>query len=150
MRNAAGVPLNKIVVGKPVVAGDGSELLSGSTLSSFVSLAGKSGRFIPNLSLSAPPSSPSPLLSSLSFADCCLVVHGGLGWNGGVMGWCWHDAPTNSRWISSIYYPFSPPTLQRSSLKGILPLSPPSSLLPPPSSPSPSCPLCLTYGCRNE
>lgn len=65
----AGVPLSKIVVGKPVTTADASNGWDGgSSLASFFSQAKSE-----------------------------------LGWNAGVMGWVWNDAPTCTSWIQAIY-----------------------------------------------
>lgn len=65
---AGGIPLNKIVVGKPVNSADGNEWISAATFRTFVTQAKTN-----------------------------------LGWNGGVMGWQWHDQTTNTNWIRTIY-----------------------------------------------
>eukprot|EP00026_Physarum_polycephalum_P009330 Phypoly_transcript_09449.p1 GENE.Phypoly_transcript_09449~~Phypoly_transcript_09449.p1 ORF type:complete len:268 (+),score=58.02 Phypoly_transcript_09449:573-1376(+) len=62
-----GVPINKLVVGKPVNSNDGNGYVAPSTLHGFFQQAS------------------------------------GIGWNGGVMGWDWHDSNTNTNWIKGIY-----------------------------------------------
>lgn len=64
-----GIPLNKIVVGKPVKEDDAASMwISTSDFNSFVTRAKNE-----------------------------------LGWEGGVMGWQWHDSTTNANWIKNIY-----------------------------------------------
>eukprot|EP00026_Physarum_polycephalum_P008866 Phypoly_transcript_08969.p1 GENE.Phypoly_transcript_08969~~Phypoly_transcript_08969.p1 ORF type:complete len:432 (+),score=71.48 Phypoly_transcript_08969:109-1404(+) len=63
-----GVPLNKIVVGKPVNSNDGSGYVAPGTLHTYFTQAKSQ-----------------------------------YGWNGGVMGWVWHDQTTNTNWIKAIY-----------------------------------------------
>eukprot|EP00026_Physarum_polycephalum_P013158 Phypoly_transcript_13533.p1 GENE.Phypoly_transcript_13533~~Phypoly_transcript_13533.p1 ORF type:complete len:310 (+),score=65.63 Phypoly_transcript_13533:96-1025(+) len=68
-----GIPLNKIVVGKPVQNGDGSQVLTGTQIHDLFVQAAKP------------------------------VSEGGIGWNTGVMGWTWHGLPSDATWIQQIY-----------------------------------------------
>eukprot|EP00026_Physarum_polycephalum_P009284 Phypoly_transcript_09402.p1 GENE.Phypoly_transcript_09402~~Phypoly_transcript_09402.p1 ORF type:complete len:269 (+),score=49.09 Phypoly_transcript_09402:478-1284(+) len=63
-----GIPLNKIVVGKPVNSDDANGYVAPGTLHSYFTQAQSQ-----------------------------------YGWNGGVMGWVWHDQNTNGNWIRAIY-----------------------------------------------
>eukprot|EP00026_Physarum_polycephalum_P008167 Phypoly_transcript_08245.p1 GENE.Phypoly_transcript_08245~~Phypoly_transcript_08245.p1 ORF type:complete len:366 (+),score=70.16 Phypoly_transcript_08245:359-1456(+) len=64
----SGIPINKLIVGKPVNTADGNGYVALNTLKGYFAQAKTQ-----------------------------------FGWNGGIMGWCWHDPNTNSRWIQNLF-----------------------------------------------